>query len=178
MSHAGKSKRANTDFHLTIIAAMRIVSTILIIIGILFGLFGVWSFWREYGFERARVVSKGTISSLRTEPVRNGLTNILYTITYLRDGATDTIKHKVTEQWTDSNPLPTTAQLQSQTFYIHYVPKENRSETVHPKRVMVLDSKDYPSFYYRTAFGQMFTLILMGFMVRLFFPKKRIHRLA
>lgn len=151
---------------------MRIVSTTLITIGIFFGMFGVWTFWREYGFEKARVVSKGLVSSVRTEPVRNGLTNILYTITYLRDGATDSIEHKLTEQWTDSNPLPPIAQLQSQTFYILYVPKENRSETVYPKRVMVLDSEDYPSFYYRTAFGQMFTFILMGFMVRLFFQKK------
>ena len=151
---------------------MRIISTILITIGILFGLFGVWTFWRENGFERARVVTKGTVSSVRTEPVRSGLTNILYTITYLRDGATDSIEHKLTEQWTDKNPLPTTAQLQSQTFSIHYVPAENRSKTVYPKRVMVLDSRDYPRFYYPTAFGQMFTFLLLGWMVRLFFPKK------
>jgi hypothetical protein len=157
---------------------MRIISTVLIVIGILFGLFGVWTFWREYGFERARVVTKGTVSSVRTEPVRNGLTNILYTITFLRDGATDSIEHKLTEQWTDSNPLPTLEQLQAQTFFIHYVPKEKRSKTVYPKRVMVLDSEDYPRFYYPTAFGQMFTFILIGFMVRLFFPKKRVQRLA
>lgn len=157
---------------------MRIASTILIVIGTLFGLFGVWALWRENGFERARVVTKGTVSSVRTEPVRNGLTNILYTITYQRDGATDSIEHKLTEQWTDSNPLPTLEQLQAQKFFIHYVPKEKRSKTVYPKRVMVLDSEDYPRFYYPTAFGQMVTFILIGFMVRLFFPKKRVQRLA
>lgn len=157
---------------------MRKVGTVLILIGILFGIFGVWTFWREYGYERARVVTKGTVSSVRTEPIRDGLANILYTLTYLRDGATDTIEHKMTEEWTDKNPLPTLEQLQAQTFYIHYVPKENRSETVYPKRVMVLDSEDYPSFYYPTAFGQMVTFILIGFMVRLFFPKKRVQRLA
>lgn len=153
---------------------MRIVSTILITIGIIFGLFGTWTFWREYGYEKARVVAKGTVSSVRTEPVRSGLTNILYTLTYLRDGATDSIEHKITEEWTDKNPLPTEAQLQSQTFYIHYVPEEKRSETVYPKRVMVLDSEDYPSFNYPTSFGQMFTFILMGFMVRMFGRKKTI----
>lgn len=153
---------------------MRIVSTILITIGIIFGLFGTWTFWREYGYEKARVVAKGTVSSVRTEPVRSGLTNILYTLSYLRDGATDSIEHKITEEWTDKNPLPTEAQLQSQTFYIHYVPEEKRSETVYPKRVMVLDCEDYPSFNYPTSFGQMFTFILLGFMVRMFGRKKTI----
>lgn len=157
---------------------MRKVGTVLIVIGILFGLFGVWTFWREYGYEKARIVTKATVSSVRTEPIRDGLSNILYTLTYLRDGTTDTTEHKITEQWTDKNPLPTLEQLQAQTFYIHYVPKEKRSETVYPRRVMVLDSEDYPSFYYPTSFGQMFTFILMGFIVRWFFPKKRVQRLA
>lgn len=157
---------------------MRKVGTVLILIGIFFGLFGVWTFRREYGYERARVVTKGNVSSVRTEPVRSGLTNILFTLTYLRDGEADSVEHKITEEWTDKNPLPTTAQLQSQTFYIHYVPKEKRSKTVYPKRVMVLDSEDYPSFYYPTAFGQMFTFILLGFIVRWFFPKKRVQQLA
>lgn len=142
---------------------MRKVGTVLIVIGILFGLFGVWTFWREYGYEKARVVSKATVASVRIEPIRDGLSNILYTLTYMRDGATDTTEHKITEQHTINNPLPTTEQLQSETYYIHYVPKERRTETAYPKRVMVLDSETYPSFYYRTAFGQMFSFILMGF---------------
>lgn len=152
---------------------MRKVGTVLIVIGILFGLFGVWTFWREYGYERTRIVTKATVSSVRTEPIRDGLSNILYTLTYLRDGTTNTTEHKITEQWTDKNPLPTMAQLRTQTFFIHYVPKEKRSKTAYPGRVMVLDSEDYPSFYYPTAFGQMFTFILMGFIVRWFFPKKQ-----
>lgn len=147
---------------------MRKVGTLIIVIGILFGLFGVWTFWREYRYEKARVVEKATVSSVRIEPVRSGLSNILYTLTYLRDNATDTIEHKITEEWTIKNPLPTTEQLQSQTFYIHYVPKENKSETSYPNRIMVLDSETYPRFYYPTSFGQMLIFILLGFMVRWF----------
>jgi len=154
---------------------MRTLSTVLIVIGILFGLFGIWTFGREYGYKKARVVTKGIVSSVRTEPIRSGLTNILYTITYLRDGATDSIEHKITEQWTDKKPLPAIAQLRSQTFYIHYVPKEERSKTVYPMRVMVLDSDIYPGFYYPASFGQMFTFILIGMMGKLFFPKKRVQ---
>jgi hypothetical protein len=152
---------------------MRKVGTVLITIGILFGLFGVWIFWREYGYEKARVVTKATVSSVKTEPIRDGLANILYTLSYRRDGATDSIEHKITEQWTDKNPLPPIAQLRSQTFFIHYVPKEKRSKTVYPKRVMVLDSEDYPSYYFPTSFGMMFNFILLGFIVRWFFPKKQ-----
>lgn len=152
---------------------MRIVGTLFITIGILFGLFGVWTFWREHGYEAARIVTKGTVSSVKIERVRDGLSNILYTLTFQRDGSTDTIDHKITEQWTFKDPLPSLEQLKLQTFYIHYVPKEKRSKTVYPMRTMVLDTEIYPRFYYPTAFGQMTTFILLGFIVRIFFPKKR-----
>lgn len=151
---------------------MRIVSKVLIMIGILFGLFGVWSFWREYGYEKARTVTKATISSVRIEPIRSGLSNILYTLNYKRDGNMDSIEHKITEEWTYKNPLPTIEQLRSQTFYIHFVPIERRNETAYPRRVMVLDSENYPRFYYPTSFKQMITFFLMGFMVRLFGRKR------
>lgn len=74
------------------------------------------------------------------------MTNILYTLTYLRDGATDTTEHKMTEQWTDKNPLPTTEQLQAQTFYSYYVPEKVK---LCQAEVVVLNSEDYPGFYYR-----------------------------
>lgn len=157
---------------------MRKIGLLLIIIGILFGLFGVWTIWRDYRYEKARMVAKANIVSVKIEPIRNGLSNILYTLTYNRDGVIDTTEHKITEEWTIKNPLLTIAQLQSQTFYIHYVPRERRSETSFPKRVLVLESKAYPGFYSRSSFGQMFTFILMGFMVRLFSRKQPYQKAA
>lgn len=152
---------------------MRTVGTVLIVIGILFGLFAGWSFWRDHRFKQARTVTKGTIASVKIEPIRSGLSNILYTITYLRDGITDTTEHKITQQYSIKDPLPTIVQLQSANFYVHYVPRDRRSKTSFPKRSMVLDSETYPGFYNRASLGQMFTFILMGFMVRGFFPKKQ-----
>lgn len=147
---------------------MRIISTVLIVIGILFGLFGVRSYWRDHRYEKASIVTKSTISSVRIEPVRNGLSNILYTLTYIRDGATDTTVHKITEAYTDKNPLPAIAQLQASTLYVQYVPKDKRGETAYPYRVMVSSDGLYPGTYGRGLFGQMFTFILLGFIVRLF----------
>lgn len=138
-----------------------------------FGLFGVWSFWRDFRYEKARTVTQAKIASVKIEPIRSGLSNILYTLTYLRDGVADTIEHKITEQFTTKNPLPPIAQLQSQTFYIHYVPEERKNEASFPNRVMVLESKTYPGFYNRASFGQMVTFTLMGFMARLFYLKKQ-----
>lgn len=147
---------------------MRIISTVLIVIGILFGLFGVRSYWCDHRYEKASIVTKSTIASVRIEPVRDGLSNILYTLTYRRDGTTDTTEYKITEAYTNKNPLPAIEQLQAATLYVQYVPKDKRGETAYPYRVMISSDGLYPGTFGRGFFGQMFIFILMGFMVRLF----------
>lgn len=147
---------------------MRIISTVLIVVGIIFGLFGIRSYWHDYRYEKTSIVTKSTISSVRIEPVRDGLANILYNLTYRRDGATDTTEYKITEAYTNKNPLPTIAQLQAATLYVQYVAKDKRGETAYPFRVMVSSDGQYPGTYGRGLFGQMFTFVLLGFIVRLF----------
>lgn len=148
---------------------MKAVSLILIFIGIFMGLLAARSFWLDCRYEKASVSTEATISSMKIEPIRDGLSNVLYSLTYLRDGEIDTTEHKVTEQFTNKTPLPTIEQFQSNTFYIRYVPADRRDETSFPNRVMVLGAKTYPGFYNRALFGQMLIFILLGFMVRAFF---------
>ena len=56
-------------------------------------------------YEKASIVTKSTISSVRIEPVEMGFQTSC-TLTYIRDGAADTTVHKITEAYTDKNPLP------------------------------------------------------------------------
>lgn len=88
---------------LVTLPGMKAVSLILIFVGILLGLLAASSFGLDYQYEKASVSSEATISSMRIEPIR--------------DGVIDTTEHKVTEQFTNNTPLPTIEQFQSNTFY-------------------------------------------------------------
>lgn len=146
---------------------MRITGTILIIFGLILGGFGLRSYWRDYTYRKANIAVQATVKSVRIEQIRSGLSNILYTLVYTRDGVQDSTNHKITESYTIKNPLPTIEQLRSATLYVHYVPAEKRRYTAFPSRVIVSSDGVYEGFYSRGLFGQMFTFILMGLIFRL-----------
>lgn len=152
---------------------MRTFGTLLITIGILFGLLGARSYWHDYMYKRSSISVKALEQTVEIEPIRDGLSNILYTIAYMRDGEVDTTHHKITEQYTIKNPLPPIEHLQAESLYIRYVPADKRSETAFPYRVMVNNDGSYRGFYKRGFFGHMVAFILMGFMVRMWARNKR-----
>ena len=147
---------------------MRKVSLILIIAGIIFGLLGVISFWRDHSYQRASTASKAIVDSVDLKPIRDGLSNIYYYLVYMRDGSMDTLKHKITMEYTFKNPIPSSDELKATIFYVHYVPEANKEGASFPNRVHVNDSPEYEGLYNRSLFGQMFAFILLGFMIRLF----------
>ena len=147
---------------------MRLVSTVLLIVSGIFGLLGARSYWRDQGYKNASVAVRGTVRSVEIQKIRDGLSNIIYSLAYLRDGITDSTQHKITTAYTNADPLPTLKELQAASFYVRYVPKPRQRETAYPERVMVHSNSTYPGYFNRSLFGQMFTFAIIGFMVRLF----------
>ena len=144
----------------------------LILSGILAGFLGLWSYWRDFQYEKASIAVRATVKSVEIEPIRSGLSNILYTLRYKRDGVMDVTHHKITQQYTIKEPLQTSDELQKASFYIRYVPTVSKTATEFPGRVIVSEDKAYEGFYNRALFGQMFTLLLFGAMVRKFAGNK------
>lgn len=153
---------------------MKTISRILIITGIVFGLLGLRSYWRDYTFKKASSVVQASVISVNVTPIRSGLSSIQYSLGYSRDGMNDTLHHTITEAYTTLHPLPTLSQLKSESFYIHYVPENKRNETSFPYRTHVNKNGIYGGFYNRALFGQMVAFILLGYMVRMFGKKQTV----
>lgn len=98
--------------------------------------------------------------------------SIRLVLTYLYDGMEDSIEHNFTEAYTVNKPLPTVEELKASSLYLRFVPKQKRSEKV-PNWVLVSSNGKFDGMYGRSLFGQMFTFILVGFMIRLFGRRKQ-----
>lgn len=147
---------------------MKTLGNFLILCGILAGLLGLWSYSRDHQYEKASIAVRAAVKLVKIEPIRSGLSNILFTLRYERDGVMDVIHHKITQQYTIEEPLPSLAELQRASFYVRYVPKVAKTAAEFPGRVIVSEDRAYEGFYNRGLFGQMFTLLLLGAMVRKF----------
>ncbi|HRP89080.1 MAG TPA: hypothetical protein PKX92_03480 [Edaphocola sp.] len=151
---------------------MKALSILLFVLGIITGLLGVRSYWRDSTFKKASIAVKASVKSVEIRPFSGkAVAGIYYTLNYMRDGIIDSIKHNTSEEYSLKKPLPTKEKLQAATFYVHYVPKNKRTETSFPDRVTISDNGKYPGFYKGSLFGQMSVLILLGFMVRMFGQK-------
>ena len=152
---------------------MRIIGIVLIIIGIIFGLLGARSYLRDKSYEEASTVVKASVKSVEVKPNPwKAMGSISLVLSYMRDGIADSAKHNFTEAYSNNIPLPTEEELKAASYYVHYVPNEMRNETSYPYRVMVSNNARYEGFYNRALFRQMFTFILMGFMIRMLGRKK------
>lgn len=146
---------------------MKILGNLLIIIGIISGLLGVRSYWRDYTYKKASIAVKASVKSVEIKPFSGkAVAGIDYTLNYMRDGIADSTKYNTTEEYSFKNPLPTAEELQATPFYVRYVPQNRRTETSFPNRVTVNNNGKYEGFYNRAVFGQMFVLILLGYMVK------------
>lgn len=93
--------------------------------------------------------------------------SIYLVLTFLRDGVEDIIEHNYSESYSIDDPLPSIEELSAASYYVRYVPKEKRSEKF-PDWVLVTSNGEFDALYGRSSFGQMFTFILLGFMIKFF----------
>lgn len=153
---------------------MRIISVILISLGILFGIFGVRSYLRDDAYAKASVIVKASVISAKVEPNRwKNVDHIRLVLSYMRDGVTDSIENNYTDVYSKDEPRTSEEELKTATYFVRYVPKEKRSDNI-PNWLMVNSNGDFEGSYGRSSFLQMFTLILLGFMIRMFGRKRSI----
>lgn len=158
---------ANNPFHYIVTPPMRIIGVILILLGIIFGLLGVRSYLRDTAYGKASIAVKASVKSVEIKPMSGkAVASIRREIYYMRDGVADSTEQSFAEAFTQNDPLPTPAELQAAELYVRYVPKSRRTETAFPDRVMVSSNEEYGGYYNSALFGQMFTFVLLGLMIR------------
>ena len=151
---------------------MKAFGILLIIVGIICGLLGARSYWQDNTYKKASIAVKASVVSVEVKPMSGkAVASIKMVLSYLRDGVADSTAHNFSMAYTNKNPLPAVQELQASLLYVHYVPRVKRSETSYPNRVVVSGNGVYDGFYNRALFGQMFTFVLLGFMVRKFGKK-------
>lgn len=145
---------------------MQKFSNTLLILALIFVLFGGRSYWREYKHRRASVSIKVDVSSVIIKPIRNGLSTVYYTLTFIRDGVKDTLEHKITHVYTVENPLPSKEDLQSAQFFVHYIPESKKSKTPFPNRIFINNTAEYDLVYGKSCFLISFFLILVSYLIK------------
>ncbi|MCK9453393.1 MAG: hypothetical protein M0Q90_16985 [Bacteroidales bacterium] len=167
---------------------MKNTGKILIIIGIIFGLLGISSVWKDYTYRKASVVVKGKILSVEIKDIRAKYGNyylkpthhIDQHLTFLRDGSMDTItlksnfllytKGKTTK---NPNPIPTVEQLMKHEKYVRYVPESKKNETVFPERIDINNNREYVAQHRTSFFFNMVFCFVFGGILNLFFRTKK-----
>lgn len=152
---------------------MKTISIILIIVGIILGLLGLRSYWLDYSYKNASIAVKASVESVEVKPKSGkAVGSIRLVLSFIRDGVADSTAHNFSQEYSNINPLPTAEELQGASLYVRYVPKENRGKTSFPNQVLVSNTNEYEGFYNRALFGQMFTFILLGVIIRLWRRKQ------
>lgn len=119
-------------------------------------------------------MAKASVQTAEVKPMSGkAIASIRLTLTYFRDDVADSIEHNFSESYSIKNPLPSIDKLKAATYYVRYVPKEKRTEKI-PNWVLVSSNEEFDGLYGRSSFGQMFTCILLGFMIKLFGKRKRV----
>ncbi|MGV6945257.1 hypothetical protein [Sphingobacterium kyonggiense] len=164
---------------------MKYAGKVLIILGVVYGLFGIRSFLREYSYQKGSIVVKATILSVEIKDNRtNGnyylkpTHHITHHLRFLRDGNMDTLSEKSNfllypEGKTINNPnkIPSVGQLMKQEKYVRYVPKSKKKETSFPDRIDINNNGEYESFNSFQYFFSMASMMLLGLLIR-YFSKK------
>lgn len=155
---------------------MKIISVILISIGIIFGMFGIRSYMRDNAYAEASIVVKASVKSAEIKPNPwKAVGSIKTVLTYMRDGVADSLEYHFTEAYTINDSLPTEDEIKATSFYVRYVPAETRSERI-PNWVIVNNNGEFQGWYGQSQFGQMFNFVLIGYMIRMFARKKPTYR--
>jgi len=153
---------------------MKVIGILLIIIGIVSGLLGVRSYMRDGAYAKASVVVKSSVKWAEVKPNPwKSTVSIKLMLSYIRDGVPDSLEHNYSQFYSKDEPLPTIEKLKAAPPYVRYVPEEKKSEKI-PNWVLVSNNGEFEGLYGRSLFVQMFTFILLGIMVRMFFRKKQV----
>lgn len=149
---------------------MKTIITLLRILAIVIGLFGVLQLFREYKHRKASTAVKARVLSVELEPVRDALTNIHYSLQFLKDGRYDTMQHKVTQSYTNKKPLPSIEELKTTVFYLHYIPEDKKQRTPYADRLYINNSEEIDLPWGYSPFTIMFFLFLLTYLLQ---PRKR-----
>lgn len=149
---------------------MKNTGKILIILGVVFGILGIRSLWREYKYHQVVTTAKTNVLSVETKPFSGkAVASIQYKLVYQHDYTPDTISYSTTEEYSTKEPLPSLEELKAVDFYVHYVPKSKQSKTAFPNRIYINNDSIYKAEY-RLSF---FVNMLFCFVVALFFRTKK-----
>lgn len=152
---------------------MRVISNFFFIVGIVFGLLGIRKYWREHLYVKASIVEKAKVLSAYVKPNPfKAISSIRMELTFMREGRFDTIEYNFSETYSINNPLPTETAYKAKTYYVRFVPRKNRREWI-PNWLIVGNEQKFDGHYGRTQFGIMFTLFLLGLMIRKFGRMRR-----
>lgn len=153
---------------------MRIISKLIFIVAIVFGVLGIREYIRDAAYAKASIVVKATVISAKVKPnpfKAVGSINLL--LSYMRDGVIDSIEHNYTELYSIQHPLPSIETIKGTSYYVRYVPKAQSSVAI-PNWFIVSRNEKFEAMYGRTEFGQMANCILLGCIVLLFRKQKKV----
>jgi len=146
---------------------MQTISKLCVILGIVLGLFGLRSFWRDYGYRKASTAVKAEVISVEVNEVKSTVSQIVYTLVFIRDNYPDTIIHTTSRNHNFMDPLPSLETLKMATKYVRYVPDNKKADTAFPERFYVIDnSSDYYESMGRSWFLNMTIFIFFGYMIK------------
>lgn len=162
------------------------IATLLVVLGVIFGLLGIRSIWRDYAYRKASIIAKAEVLSVEIKDIRSKHGNyyirpthhISQQLTFLRDGKPDTLtleseflmytEGKITK---NPNPVPTAEQLMKQEKHVRFVPESKKNETAFPERIDINDNGEYEAKYRLSFFFNMLFCFLAGGMIRLLLRK-------
>jgi hypothetical protein len=145
---------------------MKIVSNILIGLGVVFGIFAVRAIWRNYSYQKASVVVKAQLVSVELENIKPTVAKIFYTLTFVRDGYTDTIINSDMKVHYKDDPLPSIEKLKMEPQYIRYVPASNLEQTSFPNRIIVNKDGEYDGVFRYSNFLTAFVCGFIGYILK------------
>lgn len=152
---------------------MRVFSKILFTIGIVFGIFGIREYIRDDAYRKASIVVKATVISADVKPNPfKAVGSIHLLLNYMHDGVAEMLTYNYTEFYSTNNPLPSFEAIKLLSYYVRYIPKEKKSDSI-PNWVIVSRNEKFDAMYGRTWFGHMATCILLGFIIKLFSSRRR-----
>ncbi|HMU59977.1 MAG TPA: hypothetical protein PKD42_17015 [Chitinophagaceae bacterium] len=168
--------------------AINYIGKALMVLGVVFGLLGISSVWKDYTYRKASVVIKAQILSVEIKDIRVKHGNyylkpthhIDQQLTFLRDGSIDTITLKsnfilYTEarHLDNPNPVPTVEKLMNKKKYVRYVPTINKNETAFPDRIDINDNGEYEAQHKISYFFNMLFCFIFSGILHLFFRTKK-----
>lgn len=123
---------------------------------------GIRKYWREHLYVKASIVEKAKVLSAYVKPNPfKAIGSIRMELTFMREGRFDTIEYDFSE-----------TAYKAKTYYVRFVPRKNRREWI-PNWLIVGNEQKFDGHYGRTQFGIMFTLFLLGLMIRKFGRMRR-----